>query len=174
MATTGSWDPPQLVAFADSDFATDPDTRRSVSGWCIFLGGKLIAWHAKQQELIATSTAEAEWYSACSASQQVLWTQSVLKELGLQSEGPITIYEDNNACIQFGKNPIHTSRMKHIDVKYFFLRELIQRKLVLLQAVKSEHNVADFFTKVLQAQVREAHIRYIEGVVQDNERPSLH
>jgi hypothetical protein len=164
---------PSLIAFADSDFATDPDTRRSVSGWAIFLGGMLVAWHAKQQEQTATSTPEAEWYAACSAAQQVLWTQSLLTELNQEAEEPVKIYEDNNSCIQFGRNPIHSSRMKHIDVKYFFLRELIQKKKVELLPVRSEFNVADFFTKVLLPGARESHISYMEGRLENSERPLL-
>jgi hypothetical protein len=62
---------PLLTAFSDSDFAADIDTRRSVSGWCVFLDGLLIGWQNKQQPIVALSTAEAEWYAACTLAQHL-------------------------------------------------------------------------------------------------------
>jgi transposase InsO family protein len=142
-----------LSGFTDSDHAGDLDTRRSVSGWGVFLSGMLIAWGSKRQSVVTLSSTEAEWYAATQLAQQLLWSRSILGELGFNQEEAIVIHEDNNACIYAAHNS-HYKKMRHVDVRLMFLKELIAEKVFVFQRVASKDNIADIWTKVLDAKQR--------------------
>jgi hypothetical protein len=138
----------KLSGFADSDHAGDVDTRRSVTGWGVFLSGMLIAWTSKRQSVVTLSSTEAEWYAASQLSQQLLWSRSILGEIGFNQTEPITIFEDNDNCM-FAAYNSHYKKMRHVDIKQMYLKELIARKIVCFKRVDSCNNIADIWTKIL-------------------------
>ncbi|XP_019171416.1 PREDICTED: uncharacterized protein LOC109166971 [Ipomoea nil] len=103
-----------LTGFSDADFAGCKIDRKSTSGTCQFLGGRLVSWFSKKQNSIATSTAEAEYIAAGSCCAQILWMKQQLKDYGVNCDD-VSIYCDNTSAIAITHNPVLHSRTKHID-----------------------------------------------------------
>ena len=139
----------EALAFVDANYARCIDTRRSVTGFIFFIGASPISWQSKQQISTALNTMEAEYMAACAATQEAIWLLRVLRELGCVFTRPLTIYEDNQACIHLSKNPGDFSRSKHIDTRYHFVREQVAQQTVILKKVETKDNLADVFTKPL-------------------------
>jgi len=91
---------PELIAYSDSDYAGDIDTRRSTSGYVSLKNGAPIAWKSKKQEIAAQSTAEAEYVALFYATQDVAWIRNLLKELREKDQRATIIFEDNQASIK--------------------------------------------------------------------------
>ncbi len=96
-----------------------------------------MAWGSKLQRSVALSTVEAEYMALSAASQEVLYFQHVLADLDIPFESAV-IRSDNTGCLSLAKNPEGHSRAKHIDTRYHFVRELVQRKLVHLEHVSTK------------------------------------
>ena len=112
--------------YVDADYAADPDSRRSITGYIFMLAGAPISWQSRQQASVALSTMEAEYMAACAATQEAIWLRLLLKDLHiLDHDQPLVIREDNTACIAFAKNPGDYKKSKHIDVRYHFVRERV-------------------------------------------------
>jgi hypothetical protein len=135
-------------AFSDADFAGCKIDRKSTSGTCHFLGTSLVSWSSRKQSSVAQSTAEAEYVAAASACSQVLWMISTLKDYGLSFSG-VPLLCDNTSAINIAKNPVQHSRTKHIEIRYHFLRDNVEKGTIVLEFVESEKQLADIFTKPL-------------------------
>ena len=156
-----------LKGFADADWATDKDTRRSVTGYVFELGGAAITWNSKLQPTVALSTSEAEYMAASAATQEAIHLRRLLGDLGFPQEGPTVILEDNMGCICMSENPVMHRRTKHIDIKFHFIREAIERGDVVLTFTSTSTQVADLLTKPLP-KVRTQKLRdYIMGYMRD-------
>ena len=103
------------------------------------------------QSCVAFSTAEAEYMALASATQEAIWLQQLLTDLKSKPNGPMLIFEDNQAAICMAKNAQYHGRAKHIDIKYHFIREHIAKVTVKLEYCRSEEMIADIFTKGLSA-----------------------
>ena len=136
-----------LQGFADADMAGDLDGRRSTSGYVFMLNGGLISWVSKLQKIVALSTTEAEYIACTEACKELVWLQGFLRELGFDSQG--ILYSDSQSAIHLGKNAAFHSRTKHIDVRYHFIRSLIESKDVILEKISTKDNIADMLTKVV-------------------------
>jgi hypothetical protein len=137
-----------FYAYADSDWAADSISRRSTTGHLLFLGGAAISWVSRAQKTIALSSTEAEYMSLSDASRQLLWVHSLMNEIGI----PITtipLCGDNQGAIFIASNPITEKRTKHMDIRYHFIREVVDSGKVKLLFVSSEENPADMLTKNL-------------------------
>ena len=137
-----------LYGFADSDWAGDQHGAKSTSGYVFVMNGGAVTWSSKRQSVTALSTAEAELISASAATQEATYLRQLLLELSVKQPQTL-IFEDNEACIKIAENPITSQRTKHVKVKYFYVREAVQRGEVQLVKVKSEDNAADALTKSL-------------------------
>jgi len=137
-----------IKAYVDADYAGDEESRRSTSGYIITIGNSPICWSSKLQHCVATSTAEAEYYSLSECGKQVLWLKNILSEIGINT-GTIKIYIDNKAAIFSSENNVINNKLKHIDIRYHFIRELINNKTIKLEYIKSSENLADDLTKFL-------------------------
>ena len=146
-----------LSAHSDSDYAGDVDGRKSVSGYVTKIGGCTVTWSSRKQRIVATSTAEAEYIGLAHCAREVLFLRQLLKELGYEQREPTLILEDNQACIAIAENPAHHARTKHIDVRYHFVRERIERQELVLDYVPSKENTADVFTKGLDRELFQKH-----------------
>jgi hypothetical protein len=137
-----------LVGFTDSDWARDIDSRRSTSGVITFYDGCPISWRVIKQKSVALSSAEAEYMAATEEAKELIYFSSTLYDLGITC-GPIKLYEDNQSCIAMTKNSTHHNRSKHIDIRYHFIRDLIESKTIEILYVKTQEQIADIFTKPL-------------------------
>ncbi|GKA60532.1 hypothetical protein Tco_0759939 [Tanacetum coccineum] len=125
------------------------DSRKSTSGGIQFLGGdKLVSWSSKKQDCTSMSTAEAEYVSLSACCAQVLWLRTQLTDYGFHFD-KIPMYCDSKAAIAISCNPVQHSRTKHIDVRYHFIKEQVEKGIVELFFVGTEYQLADLFTKAL-------------------------
>eukprot|EP00253_Pinus_taeda_P015435 PITA_15435 len=138
-----------LVGFSDSNWGGSLDDRKSTSGNCFSFGSGLITWSSKKQSVVALSSTEAEYVAVTSASTQALWLKKILEEIGEKQVQPTVIYCDNVSAIKLAKNPVHHSRTKHFDMKYHFIRDLVQKKDIELKHINTQHQLADIFTKAV-------------------------
>ncbi|GJU37736.1 retrovirus-related pol polyprotein from transposon TNT 1-94 [Tanacetum coccineum] len=139
----------KLTSFSDSDHAGYLDSRRSTSGGIYFLGGdKLVSWSSKKQDCTSMSSAEAEYVSLSTCCAQVLWLRTQLTDYGFHFD-KIPMYCDLKAAISISCNPVQHSRTKHINVRYHFIKEQVEKGIVELFFVGTEYQLADLFTKAL-------------------------
>ena len=139
---------PLLEGFCDADWANDTSDRKSTSGYLFKVAGNVVSWNSKKQSIVVTSSTEAEFISAVEATKEAIWFSKVFTDLQLKVERPIPLYEDNMASIYMSKNP-ETKRMKHIDVKFHYLRERVWDGNVKLVKVPTTDQLADCLTKRL-------------------------
>ena len=124
---------------------------RSTSGYCFTLGSGVFSWRSKKQEIVAQSTAEAEFIAATATVNQALWLRKILLDLDLEQKESTEILVDNQAAIAISHNPVFHGKTKHFNIKLFFLREVQKHGDVILVYCKTEDQVADIFTKPLPA-----------------------
>lgn len=139
-----------LLGFADADFANDIDDRKSISGNSFLVFGNLVSWSTKRQQTVSLSSTEAELISLCQAAKEGLWLTNLLNELGIESS-PFIIMEDNIPCINFTEEPRSHQRMKHLDLKFMFIRELVRSRKLKIEYISTVDQPADAFTKGLPA-----------------------
>ena len=137
-----------LIACTDSDWASDPSNRKSQSGYFLKLAGGAISWTSRAQRTIALSSTEAEYMALSDCSRQVVWMHTLLGELGYNL-APIPICGDNQGSIFIASNPVTEKRSKHIDIRYHYIREVIERKLAEVFFIDGDKNPADLLTKNL-------------------------
>jgi hypothetical protein len=139
-----------LWGYVDSDWAGCVDTRKSTTGYVLMLNGAAIAWKSKRQNVVALSSAEAEFMAASSLVQEVMYIRRLLTNLGFPQEFATEVGEDNRTCIAWSEGSVGGSdRAKHIDLRVHFVHNAVQDKILTLHSVKSEENVADILTKAL-------------------------
>ena len=147
---TGLWYPRDnnfdLIAFSDSDFGGCKIDGKSTTAGCQFLGNRLVTWQCKKQTCVATSTCEAEYIAASSCCSQVLWIQQQLRDYGFEFL-TTPIYVDNSAALDITRNPVQHSKTKHIEIKYHFIRDCFEKRLIDVVKVHTDDQRADLFTK---------------------------
>ena len=137
-----------LIAYADSDWASDPVTRKSTTGYLVRLADGVFCWNSRAQKSITLSSTEAEYMSLCDTSRQLVWIRSLFTELGINLQ-PIPLCGDNQGSIFLSSNPVQEKRIKHIDLRHHYIREVICEKKVELLFIEGAENPADLFTKNL-------------------------
>ena len=139
----------KLHGYVDSDWSGSAKYRKSTSGCCFSLGSGMISWFSRKHTSIALSTDEAEYITACSACSETVWLRKMLLGLFDVEVDVTVILCDNQSCIKMTENPVFHDKSKHIEIKYHFIRDMVQKGAVKLKYVPTEEQVADVLTKPL-------------------------
>ncbi|GJX51286.1 hypothetical protein Tco_0278131 [Tanacetum coccineum] len=118
-----------LKSYSDADWARCTDTRRSVSGFCIFMNESLVSWKSKKQNTISKSSTEAEYRTLASVTSEVIWVLKILKDLYCSNLLPVKVFCDNNSIIRIAANPIFHERTKHLEIDLYLLWGQVAKKL---------------------------------------------
>ncbi|GKA00957.1 retrovirus-related pol polyprotein from transposon TNT 1-94 [Tanacetum coccineum] len=137
-----------LTAYSDADHAGCHLDRKSTSGSVQFLGDKLVCWSSKKQNCVSISTAESEYVAVSGCCAQVLWMRTQLTDYGFFFD-KVPIYCDSKSAIAISCNPVQHTRTKHIDVRYHFIKDHVEKGTIELYFVGTEFQLADLFTKSL-------------------------
>ena len=132
----------------DSDLAGDIDSRKSTTGYVFTLGSAAVSWVSRLQKIVTISTTEAEYVAATEACKEMVWLRSFMKELGKEQDNS-KLFSDSQSAIHLAKNAAFHSRTKHIDIKYHFIRSLLEDGQFTLEKIHTKDNPADMFTKVV-------------------------
>ena len=136
-------------AYSDADWATCTDSRKSLTGYCIYLGSSLVSWKTKKQSTVSRFSTEAEYRSLASTVCELKWLSYILQDFGINLQQPITMWCDNNAAIHITANPVFHERTKHLDIDCHVVREQYKAGFIIPQHISTKHQVADIFTKAL-------------------------
>ncbi|KAL9241610.1 hypothetical protein vseg_015702 [Gypsophila vaccaria] len=141
--------PMTLHSFCDADWAGDKTDYLSTTGYIVYLGRNPISWSSKKQRTIARSSTEAEFRAVADTTAEVIWVQNILAELQVPFCEPPIIYCDNLSATHYSANPVFHSRMKHLALAFHFVRELVQNKMLRVQHISGDDQLADALTKPL-------------------------
>ncbi|CAL8153025.1 unnamed protein product [Prunus armeniaca] len=150
-----------LSAYSDVDWAGDINTRRSTTGFVIFLGCNPISWQSKKQGSVSRSSIEAKYKALANTTANLAWIRQVLTDLKLYLPDPPVAYCDNLSALALSSNPVYHSRIKHLDIDFHFVREQVQKKDLLVQYVSTDEQLADVFTKGLHGPIFSQHCAHL-------------
>ncbi|XP_022020152.1 uncharacterized mitochondrial protein AtMg00810-like [Helianthus annuus] len=138
-----------LVSYTDADWGGCPDTRRSTSGYCVYMGDNLLSWSSKRQPTLSRSSAEAKYRGVANVVSEVCWIRNLLLELHTPPSRATIVYCDNVSAIYLTGNPVQHQRTKHIEMDIHSVRKKVAKGLVRVLHVPSRYQIADIFTKGL-------------------------
>ena len=139
----------KIEGYTDADWAGNIMDRKSTSGYFTFVGGNLVTWRSKKQNVVALSSAEAEFRGMVKGICELLWLRKMINELELGTENEMKLYCDNKAAIDISHNPVQHDRTKHIEVDRHFIKEKLDSHVISLPFVRSTEQVADILTKAV-------------------------
>ncbi|CAL9015395.1 unnamed protein product, partial [Prunus brigantina] len=146
-----------LHAYSDADRAGDPSTRRSTTGFVVFIGSNPVSWQSKKQGSVSRSSTEAEYRALANTAADIAWVRQVLADLHEYLPEPPLLFCDNLSALALSSNPVQHSRIKHLDIDFHFIRERVQRRDIMVQYIPTEEQIADVFTKGLYGPVFVTH-----------------
>lgn len=142
-----------IEVYSDSDWAGRIDDRKSTSGVLLCVNGSPVVWMSKKQTSVALSTAEAEYVAMALAVKEAKWLYALLCELKCVVELPMILYTDNQAAITIATNPgSNHARTKHIDIKFHFIRDEINKNIIKVKWIETKKQLADILTKSVKPQ----------------------
>ena len=139
----------QLNGYVDADWGSNPNGRRSQSGYLFMLCGGVISWASKKQNVAVLSSTEAEYVAASLACQEAVRLRALMREMSFAQKKQTLVKEDNQGAIALSKNPKYHPRTKHIDIKNHYIRNKVANKEVILDYCPTSEMLADLLTKPL-------------------------
>lgn len=140
----------QVIAFADADWGTCPDSRRSISAYCVFIGGSLVSWKSKKQGVVSRSSTEAEYQSLANATCDLLWIRLLFHAFKVPLKLPVTLFCDSKSALYLASNPVFHERTKHVELGCHTTRDQLKAGFLNTLHVSSANNLSDILTKALQ------------------------
>ena len=150
----------KVIGYSDSDFAGCVDTRKSTFGYLFLLAEGAISWKSAKQSVIAASTMEAEFVACFKATIHGLWLRNFISGLRIVDSiaRPLKIYCDNSAAVFFSKNDKYSKGAKHMEIKYFAVKEEVQKQRVSIEHISTNLMIADPLTKGLSPKTFNEHV----------------
>jgi hypothetical protein len=138
-----------FTSYCDADHAGDRDTGRSTGAYIIKYGSGAISWSSKLQSMVALSSTEAEYIAGVELGKEIVWLRKILTEFGYSFNGPSLLFTDSQSALAVSKNPEHFGRMKHLDNRFFWLREQVSSGILNPIFIPTDSMPADMLTKAL-------------------------
>jgi hypothetical protein len=126
-----------VSAFTDADWAGDIDGRRSTGEFVVFLGSNLVSWSARKQPTMSRSSTETKYKTIANATAELMWIQSLLKELKISCPPTTKIWCDNIGATYLTVNPVFHGHVKHVEIDFHFIRERVARKLLDVRVIST-------------------------------------
>ncbi|GKD18756.1 ribonuclease H-like domain-containing protein [Tanacetum coccineum] len=139
----------QLSVYTNADWVGFSVTRRSTSGYCVFLGDNLLSWSAKRQVTLSRSSAEVEYRGVANVVAQTAWIRNLLCELHTPLFTAALVYCNNVSDVYMSANPVQHQRTKHIEIDIHFVHDFVALEQVRVLHVLSRFQYANIFTKGL-------------------------
>ena len=158
----------RLIAYTDSDWAGDQETRISVSGYVLYFASVAIAWRSKGQKCVTLSSSEAEYVALSECVKDVRFVMKIMIELGVEPPKPVVVRIDNVGAMFMAENSSTSQRTRHIDIRYKWVAEFIEAGEIAVVFVKTDDNDADIFTKNTS---RVIHDKHVEKMMWTNQTP---
>jgi hypothetical protein len=158
----------KLQGYTDFDWAWSVVDRKSTSKCCFSLGSSMISWLSTKQTSMALNTSEAKYIAASMASHEAVWLRKLLAGIFDLELEPTLIHCDDQSCAKLTENPVFHDRSKLIEIKYHYIRDMVQRGVVELQYISMDEQIADILTKPL-SRVKYEYFRDKLGVL-----PNVH
>jgi len=159
--TLGGEQHPKLFGYSDSDYANCLDTSRSVGGYCFSLGSGIISWSSRKQRTVTDSSCYAKYIALHDAAHEVIFLRQLLLEIGYAQNKPTTLHCDNDAASQLAKDQVWHSHIKHIRIKFHYIREQVLDSELKVTQIHTKSNRADIFTKALSRTGFEHHCHQV-------------
>ena len=140
--------PTDIFGYSDADGMSQED-RHAISGYVFMLNGGAVSWSSKRQDTISLSTTEAEYIALTHAAKEAIWFKQFLTEIFGLAGHPISILSDNQSAIALARDDRYHALTKHIDIRYHFIRYVIEEGKILLSYCPTVDMYADIFTKAL-------------------------
>lgn len=140
-----------LHGYADANFAENKIDRKSNTGYLFKVNGGVVSWTSRKQNCVSLSSTEAEFIALSEACKETIWLQRILLDMQQKFETPTVIYEDNQSCLKLIQNQKLSNRTKHIDTRYHFVKDHIEKGAITCTYLETEKMLADILTKPLAA-----------------------
>jgi ribosomal protein L18E len=147
----------RLNGFADASW----ETKTSTSGWVVSWQSAALSWGSRKQKSIALSTCEAEIIALSEAAKDVVYLRKLVKGLDAAEDGPTHLSTDSKSARDVSYNPEHHDKMKHVERRHFYVRDMVESFELEVPYVPTDQNPADFFTKPMKNATRFRELRRV-------------
>ena len=139
----------RIECFTDANWAGSKENRRSITGYYVFVGGNLVSWKSKEQNVVSRSSAESEYRAMTQSACEIMWISQLLMEVGIKTSIPTKLWCDNQADLHIASNYVFHEQTKYIEIDCHFVHEKIKLGLISTGYVKTCEQLGDIFTKAL-------------------------
>jgi hypothetical protein len=144
----GATDSSGLKAFSDATWADDQETRLSRTGGVILFNGSFISGYSHPQRSVSLSSTQAEYQALASAVQEIIYFRQLLSEIGLKQTIPTPLLCDNQGALYIVVSTKNHPKIKHISIKFHFIRQAVQDKIICVRFVPTQDQLADSFVSL--------------------------